>query len=313
MRTRTVRTLATLTGLVALTALTAVGTAAPAGAAVRDGTCESGEFCYYYNSNQSGAVSDFRDSLDDYGTSQPTCFEFRGTGAGRGLCVKNNAASVWNRTSKTVRVYYNSNFAGAHQDFAAGTRGNLNATLKNNDASHEFLTAPPVSGCATDGTDERPPTSILVYRVALNRVDRVPFQTYVKNVLPNEWIASWPNASLDAGAVAVKNYAWHKALHSTSRTPAGQCFDVRDTTADQRYVPSSARASTSAAVERTWNTRLLRSGRILLAHYCKSPTACSGWVQGDWMSQEGSRDQAAAGRSSATILRSWYRDVVVAP
>ena len=79
------------------------------------------------------------DSLDDYGTTQPSCYEFKGAGNGKGMCVKNNAASVWNRTSKTVRVYFNSNFAGAHQDFAAGAKGNLNATLKNQNASHELL------------------------------------------------------------------------------------------------------------------------------------------------------------------------------
>ena len=69
-----------------------------------------------------GSISDFTDSLDDYGTTQPSCYEFKGAGNGKGVCVKNNAASVWNRTSKTVRVYFNSNFAGAHQDFAAGAR-----------------------------------------------------------------------------------------------------------------------------------------------------------------------------------------------
>src|ERR1700712_3299716 len=86
--------------------------AAPAAAAGRDGTCNSGEFCYYFNSGEAGSVSDFTDSLDDYGATQPSCYEFKGAGNGKGLCVKNNAASVWNRTCKTVRVFFNSNFAG---------------------------------------------------------------------------------------------------------------------------------------------------------------------------------------------------------
>ncbi|WP_285733383.1 CHAP domain-containing protein [Kitasatospora phosalacinea] len=38
-----------------------------------------------------------------------------------------------------MRVYYNSGYEGAYQDFAPGARGNLNATLKNNNASHLFL------------------------------------------------------------------------------------------------------------------------------------------------------------------------------
>jgi len=126
-----------------------VAIASPASAAARDGACDSGEFCYYFNSNEAGSVSDFTESIEDYGTTQPSCYEFKGPGNGQGLCVKNNAASVWNRTSKTVRVYFNSDFGGASQDFAAGAKGNLNATLKNNNASHEFL----VSGaaCSTSG------------------------------------------------------------------------------------------------------------------------------------------------------------------
>ncbi len=44
----------------------------------RSGTCEDGEFCYYYNSGNAGSISDFTDSVGDYGTSQPSCFDFKG-------------------------------------------------------------------------------------------------------------------------------------------------------------------------------------------------------------------------------------------
>jgi len=279
-------------------------------AAARDGVCDSGEFCYYYNSNEAGSVSDFTDSLDDYGATQPTCYEFRGPGNGKGLCVKNNAASVWNRTSKTVRVYFNSNDAGHSQDFAAGAKGNLDATLKNNNASHEMLSGG-ATGCSTDGTNTKLPTTILVYRVSLGRVDRVDFKTYVKNVLPNEWISSWPAASLRAGAMAVKSYGWYWALHSTRKTSGGQCYDVRDDTVDQVYRPSSALTSTSAAVDSTWTARMTRSGNILQAHYCATTTACGGWVDGNWMSQYGSRDLANAGDTYQTILHHYYSDVTL--
>ncbi|WP_410812164.1 peptidase inhibitor family I36 protein [Micromonospora sp. 067-2] len=297
-----------LTVLVAALVGVAVAPGA-ASAADRDGGCDPGEFCYYYNSNQAGSVSDFTDSLDGYGTTQPTCYDFKGAGAGRGLCVKNNAASVWNRTSKTVKVYFNSNFGGASQSFAAGAKGNLNATLKNNNASHELLSGS--TGCSTDGTNSRLPSTILVYRVGLGRVDRVDFKTYVKNVLPNEWVTSWPRASLESGAVAVKSYGWYWALHSTRKTPGGQCYDVRDDTADQVYRPSSAQAPTSSAVDGTWSTRMTRSGNILQAHYCATATACGGWVDGDWLSQYGSRDLANAGNSYQAILRRYYSDVAI--
>jgi murein DD-endopeptidase MepM/ murein hydrolase activator NlpD len=129
--------------LTATTAAMALGGAAlvpasTASAAGRDGTCDSGEFCYYFNSDNQGSVSDFTGSVADYGTTQPSCYDFKGAGNGKGQCVKNAAASVWNRSTKTVRVHYNSNYGGSYQDFKAGAKGNLNSTLKNQNASHQF-------------------------------------------------------------------------------------------------------------------------------------------------------------------------------
>jgi hypothetical protein len=146
------RALAVATGVFALAA-PALALASPAAAAGRDGVCNSGEFCYYYNSDEAGSISDFTSSLGDYGTTEPSCYDFKGAGAGKGQCIKNNAASVWNRTSKTVRVYYNTGYAGQYQDFAAGAKGNLNATLKNNNASHQIG---PSSGpsCSISGTGD---------------------------------------------------------------------------------------------------------------------------------------------------------------
>src|SRR4029450_2948317 len=143
----------------------------------------------------------------------------------------------------------------------------LNATLKNNNASHELLTGGP-AGCSTDGTNSTLPSTILGYRVRLGRVARGDFTPYVKSVLPNEWITSWPAASLEAGAMAVKSYGWYWALHSTRKTASGKWFGVYDSTSSQVYRPGSAVASTNAAVDRTWGARMTRSGKILQAHYC---------------------------------------------
>ncbi|MFG2085160.1 MULTISPECIES: SpoIID/LytB domain-containing protein [unclassified Spirillospora] len=285
--------------------------ASPASAASRNGVCESGEFCYYFNSDNKGSISDFTGSIADYGTKQPSCYDFKGAGNGKGQCIKNNAAAVWNRSGKTVRVHYNSNYGGKYQDFKAGAKGNLNSSLKNQNASHRFRSSTPPTGCKTDGTHSKLPTTILVYRVSLNRVDRVSFKTYVKNVLPNEWVPSWPRESLRAGAVAVKSYGWYWALHSTRKTSSGQCFDVYDNTSSQVYKPGSATASTNDAVNATWGTRMTRSGKILQAHYCATTTACGAWVTGDWMSQYGSRDKANAGWSHPRILKAYYSGIVL--
>ncbi|MFC9973941.1 peptidase inhibitor family I36 protein [Spirillospora sp. NPDC127200] len=129
-----------LTGTTAALALggAVLATAPSASAAARDGSCDSGEFCYYFNSDNKGSVSDFTGSVSDYGTKQPSCFDFKGAGSGKGQCVKNAAASVWNRSAKTVRVYFNSGYGGKYQDFKAGAKGNLNSGLKNQNASHQF-------------------------------------------------------------------------------------------------------------------------------------------------------------------------------
>lgn len=140
MLRKTVKTLLTLCSVLAAALITGV---TPAHAADRDGFCNDGEFCYYYNSNNTGSISDFLGSgaVANYGASQPSCYEFRGAGAGRRQCIKNNAASVWNRSKQSVRVYFNSYLAGNYQNFAPGARGNLNPTLKNNNASHMHFTA----------------------------------------------------------------------------------------------------------------------------------------------------------------------------
>jgi hypothetical protein len=114
-----------------------IGLAGPASAATaRNGVCEPGEFCLYYFSNRTGSVSDFNGSVSNYGATQPTCYEFRGPGAGQGQCVKNNAMSVWNRSANAYTVYYNSGYSGPSQTFASGQAANLNATLSNDNASH---------------------------------------------------------------------------------------------------------------------------------------------------------------------------------
>ncbi|NUT41225.1 MAG: peptidoglycan DD-metalloendopeptidase family protein [Thermoactinospora sp.] len=131
------RILMSATAALALSAAV-LGAASPVSAASRDGVCDTGEFCYYFNSNNQGSISDFAGSVADYATTQPTCYDFKGPGAGKGQCIKNAAASVWNRSTKTVRVYFNTGHAGQYQDFGPGSRGNLNSTLKNQNASHQF-------------------------------------------------------------------------------------------------------------------------------------------------------------------------------
>jgi len=111
-----------------------VSTAPAASAAARNGTCESGEFCLYFNSGATGSLVDLVSSQRDYGTGS-SCVAFVSGGSGRGQCVKNNTAAVWNRTGKLVSVFYNSDFGGTYDVIPNGARVDLNANVKNDNAS----------------------------------------------------------------------------------------------------------------------------------------------------------------------------------
>lgn len=119
--------------------LAAVSSPTPAAATARNGICEVGEFCLYWGPNWTGSLSDFIGSISDYGATQPTCYEFKGPGAGQFECVKNNAESAWNRTTaNTVTVYFNPNFGGPSDVFAPGQAKNLVNTFLHN-GSHRFV------------------------------------------------------------------------------------------------------------------------------------------------------------------------------
>lgn len=138
MGTTMARRIASAGSLILLTAGALLIPTSAASAAERDGVCDVGEVCLYYNSNGEGSVSDFRGSIPNYGGSQPNCYEFKGSGNGQGKCVKNNAASVWNRTGRSVTIYYNSNHSGPSQTIPDGEPVNLRPELKNENAAHKI-------------------------------------------------------------------------------------------------------------------------------------------------------------------------------
>ena len=113
-------------------------TSLPSQAAARDGQCQKGEFCYNYNSDLGGSWSDFRSSVRDYGTTTPSCYVFKGSGPGKGKCIKNDAGGYWNRTGKPVTVFFNSIHAGPRSTLKAGTKGRLPSKVYNNNASHKI-------------------------------------------------------------------------------------------------------------------------------------------------------------------------------
>jgi hypothetical protein len=166
------------------------------------------------------------------------------------------------------------------------------------------------ASCSNWTSQVDPPPTIRVYRHATGAVETVDFGDYTRNVLSREWIPSWTAASLRAGAVAVKSYAWYQVLHWRGGMNAGnECFDLRDDTVDQVYDPSQPTWSTaSAAVDATWATRVLKSGAIFPTYYNAGDAgeACGANANGWRMYQWGTQACGLDDKTPTQILLTYY-------
>jgi peptidoglycan hydrolase-like amidase len=137
----------------------------------------------------------------------------------------------------------------------------------------------------------------------------VRFVDYVREVLPNEWIASWPSASLEAGAVAAKQFAWYNAFVVQKWRRYGYHFDLLDSTCDQVYKPGTAHVSTDAAIASTWWLVLTRNGALFETGYRNWYARCP--QNGNCMGQWDSKELADAGWTSDQILLNFYSGSIV--
>lgn len=110
------------------------------------------------------------------------------------------------------------------------------------------------------------PTSIRVGRTcscnSCSTVVTVSMETYVKRVLPSEWISGWNAESLKAGAIAIRSYgAWY-VYH-----PISSSYDICDTTCCQKYTTTQY-TSTNNAVDATAGLYLVDGNdNIMRAEY----------------------------------------------
>jgi hypothetical protein len=174
--------------------------------------------------------------------------------------------------------------------------------------------------CSGWGSLTQPPSSIKVARRTNNspsgsiyRVDTVDYKTYTRRVLPQEWLIGWPAESLKAGSLAVKAYAWNRAVTQGGRSWNGQCYDVDDTVNYQVYRDSTA-SSTDAAVNATWNTWVRKNNQTFWAGYTAGqPSFACGYdtpsQKGIHMYQWGSKNCADAGKSYKDIVDDYYYPV----
>jgi hypothetical protein len=157
------------------------------------------------------------------------------------------------------------------------------------------------------------PPVIRVYMTATHTVSKYDFTFYEEHVLPNEWIPSWKEDALEAGAVAVRDYAWFFVVNGSKGTGSGDpdpcTFDVDDSTSYQNFLPSNP---TYAAT----NTAVTSTAPYLYTHNSKIPELgynsgyqgekCGGETVPGSMSQWGTQACALAGDDWQKILSIYY-------
>jgi peptidoglycan hydrolase-like amidase len=166
--------------------------------------------------------------------------------------------------------------------------------------------------CTNWSSTTQPPPTVNVYRVSEGKVETVPFKDYVMRVVSREWNVNQA-ALRKAGAVAVKQYAWYYVLHYRGGKFNGQCFDVKDTTADQLYSEKSITGLPSAvktAVNANWTWSLHRAGKLPLTGYRRGTDVACGADAGYHLMVRSSRKCASAGWSAQRILAKYYTATV---
>jgi peptidoglycan hydrolase-like amidase len=180
-----------------------------------------------------------------------------------------------------------------------------------------LLAAPGVAAHVNSGGNDcsrwtsitKPPDYIRVYRHKSGRVVRVPFRRYVVTVIGKEWPSYLPQAVVEAGAVAAKQYAWYHVLHGPRHTRDGRCFDVRDGTRDQLYKPHRARVGADHynAISATWNISLIREGRLFMTGYRRGNKGRCGRDANGWKLYARTAMRCAwRGKDYLQILRIYY-------
>lgn len=213
--------------------------------------------------------------------------------------------------------------AAIRQLEAAGLRAARNTTPR--DVSHFVMPATIRVGIVFDYTsqatfnatwDNRHCSTWLANGEPVYEVREINFRQYIKDVLPNEWGASWHTESLRAGAVAAKMFAWWRynllELYTSVR-PQG--VHVVNNTCDQFYLPGYANAQTNAAVDDTWPYRLHNNESVVEIHYLATASQCAN-AQATWgwprcLPQWETQYMAQAGASWQDILYQYYSPISI--
>ncbi len=151
-------------------------------------------------------------------------------------------------------------------------------------------------------------------RGAIQWVQTIGFQQYCADVLPNEWMPSWDPQALQAGAMAVKMFAWYHTLHPV--TIGGFTFDVDNTVNFQEFRPLSGRIETDRALTATWPYAYTDSNGVIAAlDYRAGIPDNPNWafVGSQKMAQWGSQFWALTGLPYLRILNLYFTGRTLIP
>ncbi|MEI6950289.1 SpoIID/LytB domain-containing protein [Paraflavisolibacter sp. H34] len=157
-------------------------------------------------------------------------------------------------------------------------------------------------------------------------ITQLSLETYVETGLDDEWLASWSQESLKAGAVAYRTYAAWRVQH-----PRSANYDISAYPCDQNWEGADASAKTKAAATATTGELLVNKSNLLLkAEYsaetnntgcgdgksgtagawpCIKDVVCKGTTSsghGRGMCQNGSHRWGNKGKSYTQILDHYY-------
>ena len=170
-----------------------------------------------------------------------------------------------------------------------------------------------LSACTGWTSESIPPDTIRVLRTLgpdAGQVQAVPFRAYVETVMAAEFGPGSPREAMRAGAVAVKQFGWYKAMHwRGGSNSAGQCYDISDNGNDQWYLPISKTPVEAhiEAVAHTWLTSVRKNGRFISTGYWAGPDAqCGTVVSGYRLFQKSASRCARDGMTAEQILRVFY-------
>ena len=179
----------------------------------------------------------------------------------------------------------------------------------------EVAAPAPVEAASCTGWKSKatPPVTIRVLRTRSGKVQTVNFRRYVAIVMASgEWPSRLRKATLQAGAVATKQYAWYYAMQGNHRSgyrSHGKCYDVRDDVMDQLYRPGRAKPTRKQqkAIDATWGLTLRKGGRFFLTGYRAGTSGRCGADANGWKLYARSVEACAAkGWSRRRIQDAYY-------